>query len=95
MEKNGFGQCYKWLDKVTEDSIKDFETFRATFNDLEPTEDVNRVPKKISKKKDMEVEEDSSYKDSGDVDSDINSEEEKEPDLHIDDFLDEGLTIIL
>jgi hypothetical protein len=92
MEKEGFGECLQWLKKVTEESIKDFDTFCATFNDLEQTAKVN-APKIIRKKKEMEIEEeerDDSYKESGDVDSDFDSENESI--LHTENFLDEGNT---
>ncbi len=95
MEKVGFGDCLLWLKRVDENSIKDFVTFCATIK-TEPTDAANTPPIKVSrKKKDMGVmeEEDNSYVESGDIDSDYNSEEENEVgiDLNKENFLDEGM----
>lgn len=91
MEKEAFSECLHWLQNVTEDSIKDFETFGATFN-IEPKTKINETPIKVRMKKDEnKSEEDISYIASGDVDSDGYSEDEKEH-LYMDNFLDEGTT---
>ncbi len=94
MEKVGFGDCLQWLKRVDESSIKDFETFCASFK-IEPTATANTPPTKVSKKKKHMgvMEEDNSYVESGDIDSDYNSEEENEVELELnkENFLDEGM----
>lgn len=95
MEKESFGECIKWLRKVDEESIKDFDTFCSTFIPETPittaattttvTTTINHIRINKEKDKNKEIEfEDESYEMSGDADSCSNSEEEIN--LHVDDF---------
>jgi hypothetical protein len=90
MEKEAFSECLQWLQNVTQDSIKDIETFSETFN-IEPKTKTNetKLIKVRKKKEENKSEEDISYIVSGDIDSSGYSEDEKEY-LYMDNFLDEG-----
>lgn len=94
MEKEGFGSCLQWLNSVTEESIKDYQTFLSTF-EIQPTvKAINTtppIPKKVNKDE-LEEDDDDSYIVSEDIDSDYNSDTENEPiKLNTDNFLEEGI----
>lgn len=97
MEKEGFGSCLQWLNNITEDSIKDYESFLISF-DVQPTIEKNisipiPIPNKVSK--DKIEEDDDDYVVSGDFDSEYNSDSENEAIFNIDNFLDSGIAKII
>lgn len=97
MEKEGFGNCLQWLNNITEDSIKDYESFLTSF-DIKPTTEKNisipiTIPNKVSK--DKIEEEDDDYVVSGDFDSEYYSDSENEAVYNTDNFLDTGITKLI